>query len=200
MEEREITKKEAEKYMALEGETRGFSISGDAEFILKEKGEEGLKKLEAKMAELGCPIKYKELKPMKFYPLGIEALTLILIKKLFGFDEKKFEEMGRFNSQTSLIIRLFLKYFGSLKMLAKQAPTMWKNYYSLGSLEVTEVNEKERYVILKIKNFKLHPLHCLTHRAYFANIVKMVVKKPVVCEETKCPFRGDDYHEFVLRW
>jgi len=156
--------------------------------------------LEAKMAELGCPIKYKELKPMKFYPLGIEALTLILIKKLFGFDEKKFEEMGRFNSQTSLIIRLFLKYFGSLKMLAKQAPTMWKNYYSLGSLEVTEVNEKERYVILKIKNFKLHPLHCLTHRAYFANIVKMVVKKPVVCEETKCPFRGDDYHEFVLRW
>jgi len=200
MEEREITKEEAEKYMALEGETRGFSISGDAEFVLKEKGEEGLKKLEAKMAELGYPIKYKELKPMKFYPLGIEALTLILIKKLFGFDEKKFEEMGKFNSQTSLIIRLFLKYFGSLKMLAKQAPTMWKNYYSSGNLEVTEVNKKERYVILKIKNFKLHPLHCLAHKGYFANIVKMVVKKPVVCEETKCPFRGDDYHEFVLRW
>ena len=31
-------------------------------------------------------------------------------------------------------------------------------------------------------------------------VAEMVVKAPVTCKETKCMFKGDPYHEFLLTW
>jgi len=57
-----LTKEFAQKLMEIKGEVRGVAFRTDTEYILREKGEEGLKKLEDKMARLGYPIKYKKLR------------------------------------------------------------------------------------------------------------------------------------------
>ena len=87
----------------------------DIKFILKEEGEEGLKRLEEEMQRIGYPFNYKEIKLMDFYPLWMNAILLTVIEKLFDYDEKKFEEIGRFEAKISFIIRLFVKYFFSVK-------------------------------------------------------------------------------------
>ncbi len=195
-----ITRELAKKLMEIKGETRGVSFQADGEFILKEKGEEGLNRLEEKMAEVGCPIKYKEVKPMDFFPLGFRGVELLVIKELFNFDKEKIKEMGVFQTKISLIVKLFMQYFGSVNMLAKQAPKMWRKYYTVGDLTIPEMSDENRYGIIKVENFALHPIHCQLLEGYFANIIKMVVNSPVECEETKCTFRGDDYHEFAVKW
>ena len=43
--------------MKVKGEVRGAGLKVDWEFILREKGEEGLKRVEDRMAELGFPLK-----------------------------------------------------------------------------------------------------------------------------------------------
>jgi len=196
----EISKQIADKLMGAEGEARGIALKSHAEFILKELGPEGLKRLEDTMTEIGCPIRYKELESMKFYPMGMEIITLLAIKKAFGFDDKKFEEIGAFGSKISLILRIFMKYFISIKLVANQAPNIWGKYYTVGNLKATQVDADKKQVILKLENFKLHPLHCIHLKGYFASVVKMVVKGNVVCQETKCPFSGDEYHEFLIKW
>ena len=77
--EETITKEIAQKLMETKGETRGMSIKGDLEYVLYKKGKEGLKKIEDEMARLGYPIKYKKMKSMKFYPIGLEALNFLNI-------------------------------------------------------------------------------------------------------------------------
>lgn len=193
-----ITKEEFNEFMKLKGEIRGIGFQTEAKFVLKEEGEEGLKKLEDQMAKLGYP--YEDIKIMDFYPVGLLAVALVVIKRLFNYDDKKFQEMGEFESKFSLIIRLFMKYFVSLERVAKEAPKMWRKYYTIGDLKVVELNEKERYIVLRIENFSLHPILCQVLRGYFLNIVKMIIRHKTSCEEIKCTHKGDDYHEFSVKW
>lgn len=195
-----ITKETAKKLMQIEGETRGLSIRGDIEYVIYKKGEAGLRKLEEEMTKLGCPLKYKEIRQMEFYPVGLELIVFLVIKKIFNFNKEDFFEMGEFNSKLSLIIRLFMKYFVSVETLAKEASKIWKTYYTVGEFEVVDVSGEKRRGILRLRNFRLLRAHCHTVRGYLSNTVKMVVKEPVTCEETKCPFLGDKYHEFLLKW
>lgn len=194
-----ISKKELNELMKTKGKTIGVAIREHKEFILKEKGAEGLKKLEDTIVGLGYP-EYRKIKAMSFYPVGFYALTLIVAKRLFNFDDKKFEEMGRFNAKLSIIFRFFMRFLVSLDRAAKGVSTMWRRYYTVGSLRTMEYDEQKRYVILRLENFNLHPLHCQVSKGYFSTILKIIVKNPVTCQERKCVHRGDEYHEFLLKW
>lgn len=186
--------------MRVNGQVRGVALRNHCDFILKEKGKDGLVKIEEKMASLGYPLRKEEIKTMDFYPLWLEPALLLAVKELFGFDDKKIEEMGAFDSKLSLMLKIFLKYFGSLKTMTEQAPNIWHKYYTIGDLKVTDLNEKERRVVLVLEDFYIHPIHCIHLKGYFSNVVKMVVGSAVSCEEARCPAKGDNYHEFVLRW
>ncbi len=198
--EEQITKEALEKLAGVEGESRGTSFKADGDFILKEKGEEGLLRLEERMAELGYPIKYKEMKATDFFPSGLRGVELLVIRELFNFTKEDFAQMGIFQTKISLILKLFMKFFVSLDVLSKKVPEMWRRYYTVGDLKVIEINTAEKYLILTLSNFALHPFHCQLLEGYFANTVKMVMGVPVTCEETKCIFKGDSYHEFVAKW
>jgi hypothetical protein len=195
-----ITREAIEKLKRIKGNTRGLTFKADADFILLEEKEEGLARLKEKMQELGCPIKYTAIKPMVFYPIGLRGLELLVIKELFDFNREKFREMGAFQTKTSLIVKLFMKFFISPEAIAGQASKIWRKYYTTGDLKVLEMDSKRRYGVLRLENFALHPLHCQLLEGYFANIMKMIVNGPVVCREVKCTFSGDKYHEFELRW
>ncbi|XOB40958.1 MAG: hypothetical protein ACKKMW_02725 [Candidatus Nealsonbacteria bacterium] len=198
--EEKITKKIADELMKIKGEVRGIAPKSHVQFVVEEKGEEVFKKVEDKMAELGQIVKYKSMKPMSFYPIGLEAVTLLVVRELFNLSDEKLREIGEYQSKISLIVKLFMKYFVSMQVIAQKAPIMWRKYYNIGYFKVTELNEEEKYVVLEIKNFKIHSPHCRMLEGYFANVVKMVVNKDTDCKETKCPFKGDNYHQFLIKW
>ena len=195
-----ISKEEVDELMKLKGQIRGAAIKEIIKYILKEEGKDGLGKLEDVMEKIGYPIKDRNIKAMKFYPLGLEASTLVAVKRLFNYDDKKFQDLGKFAGKFSIIIRLFMGYLVSLDKIAKETPKMWRKYFSIGDLDIAEINEEEKYVILRIKNYYLHPIHCQILIGYLSSILQIVVKSPVTCEETKCTFQGDEYHEYLLKW
>ncbi len=186
--------------MKIKGEVRGISIKADGEFILERKGKQGLEKLEVKLKEIGHPVEFKKIKTMNFYPLGLKAIVLLSIKEVFGFSDHDVSKMGEFQSKLSLIIKTFMKYFFSLQKMAQKSQELWSKYYTVGTLTVLEVNEKERRGIMRLENFKLHPLHCRLLCGFFGSIVKMIVRNPTTCKEIKCIFKGDDYHDFLIKW
>jgi len=196
-----LTKQEADKLIKIRGESRGVNIKIDLDYVLEKQGKPGLKKVEAKMTELGYPIKYKDIKQMGFYPLGLEAVVLLCIRDILNLDEEGVEKMGAAVVKFSIFMKILMKYFGSLSFVAKEVPKNWKEHYTVGSLEMTDFKEgKNGYAILRQKNFKIHPVYCAIHRGYFKKVAQMVVKSTVSCEETKNVFKGDKYNEFVLTW
>jgi len=195
-----ISKKEFDKIMITKGEVRGAGTRSYAEFIRKEEGEKGLKKLEEAITKLGYPVEYREIKLMDYYPIGLETVTLVAIQRLFNYDDKKFQEMGAFGIRLSLFFNIFMRYFVSPERFIKEAPKMWKEAGAIGNLKIVEYNAKKKHLILRIENFQVHSLYCQIFKGYFLSSIQMIFKSDATCEERKCPFRGDEYHEFLLKW
>ncbi len=193
-----ISKEELEEFKKIKGEVKGVALKENMEFILKEEGRGNLEKLEKILADFGCPITYKNLKEMIFYPLWYDAVLLTVIERLFNYDDKKFQEMGRFEPKISFIIRIFMKYFISLERAAREAPKIWRQTFTVGDLEVVKLDESSG--VLRLQNYRLVPVQCQVLKGYFASVLGMVVGGKVECEEIKCVFKGDEYHEFLLKW
>ena len=199
----ELNKEEIEKLMEIEGQARGVVFKTDTEYILAEKGEEGLRQVEEELVRLGHPLKYQEVKTMEFYPAGLRVLSVLAIKKVFNLDDEKIKEMGWLATKKSLVVKLFIKYFLSMeRVFYKEAPRLWRKHWTVGELVPVKLDEQEKYVILQLKNFNLHPLYCSVYLAgYFSGILQMIVKTPqITCRETKCSLRGDEYNEYLLEW
>jgi len=199
----EIKEDEVKKIMKVKIETRGVVLKTDGEYILEKEGEKGLKQLEAELKRLGHPIKYREIETMAFYPAGLRALSLLAIKKTFNFDDEKIQEMGVVATKKSLIIKLFIRYFLSVqKVFFEEAPRIWQKHWTKGILTPLKLNEEKKYAILKLENFDLHPLYCSVYLpGYFSGILQMLIKtNKITAQETKCSFRGDEYHEYLLKW
>lgn len=196
-----ISKQEFDKLMSIRGEVRGVGIKSYGEYILKEEGGEGLKKLEETITDLGCPIKWKLIKTLAFYPVGLEGLILLVIQRVFNYDDKKIQEMGESHLKKPLIFRLFAKYFASLETMTQQAPRAWRQLFTIGDLKTIELNKKKKYVILRLADFRLCAPHCQIIMGIFSAVLQMLTKSSrVSCEETKCLYRGDECHEFLLKW
>ncbi|MCP6719306.1 MAG: hypothetical protein KJI71_03685 [Patescibacteria group bacterium] len=196
-----ITKEIAQKLMKLRGKARGNNFLNDLKFIVKREGEEGIKKVEEELERLGISTKYIEIKATKWYPVGLRAITLLTIKKALGWSNEDIRELGRFAVMGApLALRIYMKFFHSADKTAKMAPKMWREYFTRGSFEVIEYNEKEKTATLRIKDFDLHPVFCRTTEGYLETFTKLIFKSgELSARETKCTFEGGESHEFLVK-
>jgi len=66
-------------------------------------------------------------------------------------------------------------------------------------MEVSKFNEENKELVIRLKDFKLHPLYCIYLEGYIERVL-LFVEQGVETRETKCPFRGDPYHEYTSKW
>ena len=197
----EITKKEIKKLMEIPGEGRGVIFRCIADYVRERKGEEGVKRLEKEMENLGCPLDFDKVKNMAWYPVGLRAVVFIAAKRVFGWGDKEIRDMGYEAPKFSFIVKLILGCFGSPRAVFDLAPQHWKKHYTVGVMEAAEwhKDEKNMWSIIRIKDFKLHPDLCIFLCGYFQRMAEFGGGKNVTSEETKCIHKGDPYHEFFIR-
>jgi len=195
-----VSKKEAEALMKIEGEVRGLGIKDDFLYIKNKLGQGSLKKVVREINELGYEFDPKSMNTLGFYPVGLEALGIVVMHRVLGLSKDEIRQMGAYEAKHSLIMRLFMKYFVSVDKLAEKAPEMWSKYYTEGEVSVPMIDEEKRKGLAILKDFKIHPLHCLVLEGYFGSVLEMVVKEKVNCKEVECPFKGGTSHKFSLSW
>lgn len=195
-----ILKEDLDRLSEIDGEARGMAIKGEAEYILKTRGKEGLNRLEKELASIGSPIEYKKIKPMNFYPVRYEALTSLVLDKVFNFEDEDFRKVGKYETRVSFILRMFLKYFYSLRKVKQEGSNIWRKYYTIGNLSVVELDEKNKRSVLRIYDFYHYPKFCRTLEGFIGGLVGMIVKSEATCREVKCIYQGDEYHEFLVEW
>lgn len=195
-----MTAEEAKEYMAIRGEIRGISLLSDIEYVSHLRGRDAGRAIEQELDRLGYPLIYKEIKPMKFYPAGYAALQTIILRDVLHFSDEDFYTMGMYGPKSSIILKVMLKYFISLQSAFLHGEKMWSRYYTIGTLRVVELDEKQRFLMIRLEDFKIVRPICHVLRGYLAQITRMVTKGSVSCRERACMFDGDPYHEFLIRW
>ncbi len=194
-----MTKEEFQKIMKIKGSARGTNMKIIFDYIKKEKGAAGVKKVENKMAELGFPVKHKKLKIMDFYPLNVNTLFVVVVKEAFNFNDEEITRIGYESFNFNIFMKLFMKYFSSLEMVSKQVSRVFRRHYTVGEFSMPSFSEKEKFIILREK-FNVHPIYCPIHKGFYIKTAELTVKSKVKAKEVKCMFRGDPYCEFLLTW
>ncbi len=197
----EITEEEVKKLMKIPGKARGVVFQTDAEYVRSKKGEEGLLAVQRELKKMGCPIDYENIKATSWHPLGLRAISLLVIKAIFNWSDKEIEDMGNMAPKYSFIVKMFLKYFFTISKSYKESPKYWVKHYTVGKLETPGYNLKKKYFYVRLKDFQIHPVLCVYLGGYFMRIAQYLVKgENFKSKETRCQFSGDPYHEFLVVW
>lgn len=196
------SKRELEKAFRLSGEIRGVTFLTDAEYIRRTKGEAGLALLKKGLKELGYPIDYENIKAVDWYPLGLRVVSLLVMKELFSWSNMDIENMGKAAPKYSFVVKMLLKYFLTIAMTYKESPKYWVKHYTVGKLEAPGYSLEKRYFLIRLRDFKAHPIMCTYLGGYFITLSQYLMKKAknYKVREDKCMFKGDEYHEFVITW
>ncbi len=195
-----LNQEEYFKIIHSEGEVRGVVFNTDKNFILRKGGEEKLKEVEKELEKMGYPLLYGDVQTMSYYPFGVRILSILAISKVFNLTEEEVKEMGSLAPKSSVLIKVFTRYFLNVEQTLNKVGEIWKKHSTIGEAQAKEVNEKEGYAIFHFKNIDVHPIYCVYLSGYLSGIIAMTVSKKVDIEETICPFRGGDTHEFKASW
>lgn len=195
-------KKEVKNLMRIKGETKGSEFISFAKYIQEKKGKEGVKAVEKKMEELGYPLHFDKVKEIsQWYPENMNVLCILVAKHLFGWTKEDIFDFGYNSAKYSFLLKIVIKYFVSSRLVFEGAPKYWRKFLNVGELEAAEFNGEKRYLILRIKNYMFHPIMCDYFAGFFKKIAENSVKSEnMKCEETKCPYQGGAYHEYVVSW
>ena len=196
-----VNTEEIKKLIKIPGKVRGQVFITDLGYVREKKGEEGVRLLKKKIREWGVLIDYEKAKPLEWYSVGLRAISLLALKEVFGWGDKEIFDLGNCAPKFSFIVKMLMKYLLSPKKTFQESPRYWKKHYNIGKLEAHEFNDKEKYFVLHLKDFKIHPILCTYLSGYYLRIAQYGIKsEKITIEETKCMHKDDPYHEFIIRW
>ncbi len=191
----------AKELLSFPGKVKGEVFRTHSEYIKKKEGEKGLKIMEDKMAELGAPINFSEIKSFEWVKEGVSSLYIVAAKEVFNWTDEDVFEMGRFAPKVSFIIKVIIQYFSSVEMVFKEAAKYWDKHFDFGSLEPVEFDKEKKKILLRINGFKTHPTVCIFHAGYFKGVTEFTVKSSNInVKEVKCMHGGDSCHEYLITW
>ncbi len=199
-----ISTQELNRIKKIKGEVRGTTFKNDFACVKKEGGKKQLEAVKKRLRELGCKEKdiiQDNTKVFSWYPLWCHVLFFVILNKELGWTEKDIFNIGYHGSRVSLIAKTFPKLMFDLKKAFNKSGIYWKKNFSVGKLELEELDLKNNYGILNLKDFNVHPLECYTIKGYLVGVLDLLGQiKDVKVKETKCVHRGDDHHQFKLTW
>lgn len=184
----------------VKGKGRGVTFHTDREYILKNYGEEALKKVIAETKKMGYPIDYNAYNDTHWYPAKLRMVSLVAMRKALDMSSQDLKTMGELAPKRSLIVKLMLRYLVSIDSILKNAPKYWHKHWTVGNLELVERVGDEK-AIFRIVDFEAPPEFCRYEEGYYLGILQMIgVFKETVCKEITCRNSGDEYHEFLLEY
>lgn len=144
-------KSEAERLMKIPGNVKGAVFQTHAIYVRHRQGEKGVKMVEEQMGKLGYPLKFSKIKTFNWYPEALNVLTILTIKELFNWTEKDVIEMGNFAPKYSLVMKILLKYFVSVRKVFESAPIYWKKHFDFSDVEPYKIDEEKNMPSYELK-------------------------------------------------
>lgn len=187
--------------MRFEGEARGATLITDALFIRQAGGESGIKRVEAELGRLGCPLHYASIREMDWYPMGWRLLSLHCIKDIFNLDDAGVVAIADAAPRQSFIIRLMMQFFTSPTRFFRRFPAIWDKHFTVGRVEVPTVDEDNKFAIVRLHDFALDPAQCRYFEGYIRRAITIMFPgQAVEVTEQACMFNGDAWHEYRVSW
>ena len=201
---KESFKETIERLNEMKGKIRGCCLKTMVDFLLKSEDKKLLPDIQSKLAEYGFEEDLREVKILDWYPISYIIASFFSFYEVLDWGEEEIKQAGRNCPKSSALIMFRIStsiYVISMERAFAMLPSAYKKLVDFGSLEASELNKGERYFTARIKDFPVHPLYCKFIEGFGEGLWEVLTSsEEISCKERKCSFRGDPYHEFILKW
>ena len=194
-------KETIDRLKKLNARTRGDLLDVADDYLKKTGREKFLDKIVVKTSDYGYSLIFKEIHAMQWYPVAIEVALLFSMIEILGWEERNIKEFAKSFVKLSFLERILAKYFITVEKTYHQASLIWRRHMDSGELETPEFNREKKYCVLRLKGLDLHPLYCIFLTGMFEGMAEFITGSKINhCRESKCVFKGEPYHEFIVSW
>lgn len=194
---------EIEKVRSLEGLERSAALLFIEKYIKKKYGENGFKNLlnELKKYNFIYP-DTSQYKGREWIPKSTVLVVFVASVLFFKWTKEEVFEAGRNVIVMSPIIKRFQKFFIAFRVNIIKTANSWQRFHKPGKLEVLEVDDKAKKVVIRIHNFETHPFACIFLAGNYSKIAEFIIGKKIKITEDKCMYEDNsiDYHQYVFTW
>lgn len=191
-------KEKLNQLLKKEGKIRGGVILSHLEYIKRKQSQDGIKRLKKTFEEVDYTFNPDEIKSMEWVDASTSSIILLLAKNLFDWSNKDILSMGEFASKYLAVNKFFLDDLNSPKKLISVIGDYWRNVSNVGTMNV--IDSGEDFVKINLSDYDFHPVGCLFIAGYIRSVFSLTVKGSVSIKETKCIHKGDDVHQFLVKW
>ncbi len=190
----------ADDIVSRPGQTKGITFQTAYEYINRRKGEEGVKKIEEKMRELGYDFSFSDIDNYSWYSEGKSVLVIYLTRPVFGWGDDDIHDMGYSAASISRILKVAMS-FVSLQRTFNHAQKIWSKHYDFGNIEVIKLDKEN-----KEAKAKLHDYHFPYMSDYFCGYFSKLVELLTGASEVKAAHQpcesedGKPCDEFTIVW
>ncbi len=186
----------------LKGMVRGVVFETDRNYIVLNYGDEGLKKVELWLKNIGEPINYRTINRNKWYPAYLRLLSILAVKNVFSLSEEEIRKMGELAPKASKIVRLFFKFFVPIKKFAKEIPGFWQKHWTNGKLIVEVADGDKKELVVSLVDFGFCPLLSIYLEGYFETVIKLSRPKDSVvkAESINCAQKEGRCYKYIIKW
>jgi len=194
-------KEAIEKIKEIPGNVRGDIIISNLLYIRSKKGDIGLNKVKEKVKELNFSQSLDKIRALEWYPESLSVSIILSAKEVFNWTEKDVFEMGNSSTKTSFIMKALMRYFISIDKVFEEASRYWDKYFDFGKLNILEKDKKNKRIVISVEGHNFHPDICIYQAGFMLKIAQLSIgQKEVEIKETKCFFKGDNCHEYLITW
>jgi hypothetical protein len=188
----------------VSSQVKGSAITARIKYVRDTHGEEGVRRVKAKMSPEHRAILDGRVLPHAWVPFDLFVELCLTVDELFGKGNLALvKEMGRFAARANLptLYRLFY-VLGSPEFILGRAPRLWDVHYDSGRLETSfAIKDGRRTASLRIIDFATpHRVHCLSVWGWGEQSVELSGGKTVESSEASCRCNGAAVCEFLISW
>ncbi len=195
------TQEKVDTIMKIEGSMRGELLKNNYVYLQKKEGDGAIERMEKKLDSLGYPLLYNTINSSAWYKDSYCAVFMISFSEEFEWSKNDIFNLGRFSPQYSMIIKVALRRILTIRKAFDFGPNLWRRNVDYGCLEPYEFNERDKFLVFRLKEYALHPLVCIYIRGYLTSLFEQIMgKEKVKVEEISCVFSGSQYHEYKIYW
>ncbi len=195
-----IDREKINKILKIKGKIRGDVLKTDFKYILEKQGQKSLEELNKQFRKIDENFDYYKIKNTEWIPLSWKIILMETSKLSFKWTDQDIFALGYSASSNSFITRTLIRYFISTERTFQESPKYWEKYWGIGKLEPHYIDLDKKYLVIRLKNFEIHPDLCIYMRGHFKAFAELLLRKKVEIKETKCSFKKESFHEFEIKW
>jgi len=204
MDQKELNKlkQEINQYKHLMGKQRAEHVKYYINYVRENYGDKGVKKVKDTIEKMGFDIgDAKQYRDTEWVPESWAHIFFVTAARIFDWDDREIQNIGRYIMPRSIITRVFLKYFSTVEKTLKKGVKQWDNNFTRGELEIKDINKEKKEGKFMLKNFPNNPMAYIHFQGYFSRLLEIITgSNKVKVEDPVCLDQDKGNWEWKFHW